>query len=1223
MTLLFSKILHCYFLFTTGQEADRKLQGTDLIMINQRSEIPAYLRFSKGKEINFNDLKLFLKKAFGMPADFDYKLLRSEPDNLGNIAYRYQESVAGIPVHDAMFIAHVRNQKIFAINGNIFNELTIINRISLSESEAIGQAIASVDANVYKWQLPSEEDRLKYITGNQQATYYPQAELVLFPVNYPGNSTNYRITYKVNIYAQTPLKKVDVYVDAQYGNIVYTMDKLITSDVLGTAVTKYSGTQPITTDSYSGSYRLRESGRGDGIETYDLNQGTGSGVDFTDADNYWNNFNAQLDEVATDAHWAAEMTYDFYWQNFNLNSIDGNGFKLISNVHYDVNYDNAFWDGQSMTYGDGSGYPYTTVDICGHEITHGLTEFTANLDYAYESGALNEGFSDIFGTAIEFFAKPSVANWTLGEDMNYIIRSLSNPNSYGLPDTYLGNYWYTGSGDNGGVHYNSGVIGYWFYLCCQGGNGVNDIGNSYLVTPVGMGIAQAVTYRALSQYLINSSQYAEARFFTILSAIDLYGGCTPEVETVTNAWYAVGLGAAYVDSVVSDFHANFTEFCAPPANVTFSNFSVNGTSFTWNFGDGATSTQINPSHSYSNYGTYNVTLSVNGGTCGTASYTANSYISVDPANDCLAIMGISGTLTQSGCSGIAYDSGGEANYQDDITSTLIIAPTSATSITLQFISFAYEEDYDYLYIYDGNGTNSPLIGQFTGYSLPMGGIITSTGGAITLRHTSDQYLNYSGFEAIWACCGPSLPPTANFFADETQTCTGIVQFHDQSFCNAASWFWDFGDGLTSQDQNPLHYYSYDGLYTVKLIASNINGNDSVIKEEYITVDLLNNPTVTSAQNCGPGSVTLSATGAYNLQWYDSPTGGNLVGTGTSFITPVLNQTTSYYVVDQFTSTPQYTGAPQKTANGSYFNNSSSWGILFDCYSQLILKKVKVYADGAATRTIQLRDSTGNILQSANVEIPDGESIIILNFNIPVENNLLLAGPPYPSLWRDNQGAAYPFEIPGIIKIKSSNVQPPSDPLNYYYYFYNWEVQQPECSSGRVECTAWILDAPVANFGFTVNSGTVDFNDMSDYPMNYLWDFGDGNTSIEANPVHTYTSVGVYTVSLIISNICGADTASQQVNITVVSIYENSFTKNINIYPNPANDVLNIEWTPVIMQNMEIALFDITGRMIVKESVIVSAGCQKHYIDLSGFTSGLYFVRISNDEMSLIRKFIKE
>ena len=148
------------------------------------------------------------------------------------------------------------------------------------------------------------------------------------------------------------------------------------------------------------------------------------------------------------------LTYDFYFSNFNRNSIDDQGFTLRSYVHYNENYNNAFWDGSRMTYGDGNGSsePLTAIDIIAHEITHGLTSFTADLIYANESGALNESFSDIFGTSIEWYAKPGDGDWRLGEDIGRVIRRLDNPKALGNPDTYEGVNWDSITYE---VHHNS------------------------------------------------------------------------------------------------------------------------------------------------------------------------------------------------------------------------------------------------------------------------------------------------------------------------------------------------------------------------------------------------------------------------------------------------------------------------------------------------------------------------------------------------------------------------------------------------------------------------------------------------------------------------------------------------------------------------------------------------------------------------------------------------
>ena len=374
----------------------------------------------------------------------------------------------------------------------------------------------------------------------------PKAELVYYTDEQEVNAERMRLAYKLDLYAQEPVGRRVYFVDAETGAILGQREIMHNVNATGTAVTGYSGSQSITTDSYTGGYRLQETGRGNGIQTLNLNRGTSysTATDFTDADNYWNNANTNLDQYATDAHWGAEKTYDYYKNTYNRNSIDNAGFAIRSYVHYSTNYFNAFWDGSRMTYGDGSSYdnyqPLTAIDVCGHEITHGLTAFTANLNYSYESGALNEGFSDIFGTVIEFYAKPTAGNWLIGEAF-YTLRSMSNPNTYGQPDTYRGTNWANGTSDYGGVHTNSGVLNFWFYLLSQGGSGTNDNSVAYSVTGIGITKAAAIAYRTLTVYLTSTSQYANARTWSIQAAADLYGAASNEVIQTINAWNAVGV----------------------------------------------------------------------------------------------------------------------------------------------------------------------------------------------------------------------------------------------------------------------------------------------------------------------------------------------------------------------------------------------------------------------------------------------------------------------------------------------------------------------------------------------------------------------------------------------------------------------------------------------------------------------------------------------------------
>lgn len=495
------------------------------------------------------------KSAFGLGQSDEMQISRSENDRIGLRHDRYQQYFQGVPVMGAEFLVHSRAGVAINANGKIVRGLNVNTIPSISGQEAIEKAVAFTAASRYMWEDEANNNMLRHITGDQSATYYPEAELMLMDRGFGTDAKAYRLVWKVNVYAEVPISYRDIFIDAQSGAVYHTLNRLLSDDVPGTAVTKYSGTQTIVTDSVApGQYRLRESGRGSGIETYDMNTGTSytAAVDFTDADNNWNNVNADQDEVATDAHFGAEMTYDYYklvHGRLSYNNLDA---KLVSFVHYDVDYANAFWDGTRMTYGDGdnSYSPFTSLDVCAHEVTHGVTQYSANLVYQNEPGAINEAFSDIFGTAVEFYALDSLGDWFIGEDFDIAgdgFRNMADPNSDQLPDTYLGQYWYSGTFDYGGVHTNCGVGAYWFYLLSEGGNGTNDLGNYYQVNGIGIDSAGHIAYRALTVYLTSTSNYSDFRIAALQSAADLYGHCSDAYIQCANAMYAVGIGMAVAD----------------------------------------------------------------------------------------------------------------------------------------------------------------------------------------------------------------------------------------------------------------------------------------------------------------------------------------------------------------------------------------------------------------------------------------------------------------------------------------------------------------------------------------------------------------------------------------------------------------------------------------------------------------------------------------------------
>lgn len=558
--------------------------------------------------------------------------LKTESDELGYTHTRYRLTYNGTPVHNSMVITHAKNGKLISFNGNLSEITQPVNSVALNEKNSLELALQKVNAKHYKWENKTEESLMRTSFNNPNFSFYPKGELIIYPTEEKGIITN-RYAYKFAIYADEPLYGANVIVDAQNGKILAEENLIHTADVPATAKTRFSNVQNIMSDNVSaGSYRLRETGRGGGIETYDLNTSTtySTAVDYTNTTTSWTT--TTIDQVGTDAHWGAEMTYDYYMVRHNRNSVDNAGYKLLSFADYGVGYANAMWNGFCMTYGSASNGGFTGLDVCGHEMTHGVTGNSAGLNYSYESGALNESYSDIFGCCVEAFARPTNNNWLIGEDVG-TLRSMTNPSAYGQPDTYLGTNWYTGTGDNGGVHTNSGVSNYWFYLLSQGGTGTNDFSVSYTVTGISRDSAAKIAYRALTVYYIPSTNYNSARNLSIQAAIDLFGPCSNEVYQTKRAWYAVGVGPSPSGTMspVANFSSVGNSPCVVPNTVNFYNSTYGGDTYKWDFGDGsAVSTATNPAHTYTANGTYNVQL-IAYATCASAPDTIikNQYITVN------------------------------------------------------------------------------------------------------------------------------------------------------------------------------------------------------------------------------------------------------------------------------------------------------------------------------------------------------------------------------------------------------------------------------------------------------------------------------------------------------------------------------------------------------------------------------------------------------------------
>ncbi len=596
-------------------------QKAKSIEYSARTNAPAFIELKSNAALRITDANSdqWARELFNLRSVDQFKFQEKYDDQFvpNMVHYKYQQRYNGVPVEFSLIRVHEQNGLIKKVNGDFQLNLTPINAVSISASAALESAKAAVPANKYKWEMKDEERELQIALNDPNFSYDPKSELVLLPIG-KGADRSYYYAYKIDVYAHDPDVRYDVYVDASNGAVLKKLPKLCTIDVTGTAHTKYHGIQQIRTDSIGpNQYVLRENnraGRGQQIETRDCNRGDENGsVSFTDDNNIWDTVNADKNEAALDCHFGAEMTYDYFYDTLGRDSYNGFGAKLLQYVHFDNNWFNAQWTGSYSRYGDGNGEPLTSIDVVSHEITHGVTQYTAGLIYESESGALNESFSDIFGTAVEFYALNSGASWTIGKN-SFALRNMAAPNDFGNPDTYEGLNWTNtkdcqpnGNNDYCGVHNNSGVQNFWYYLLAQGGTGRNDKNTEYSVVGIGINKAARIAYKSLRDYLSFESNYEDARNGSIQAAIDLYGFGSQEYQSVLNAWHAVGVGKAYTAIPVADFQIEEV-VCEANVPVKFKNLSGSATSYLWNFGDGATSNVQNPSHFYTNNGIYNVSL---------------------------------------------------------------------------------------------------------------------------------------------------------------------------------------------------------------------------------------------------------------------------------------------------------------------------------------------------------------------------------------------------------------------------------------------------------------------------------------------------------------------------------------------------------------------------------------------------------------------------------------
>jgi bacillolysin len=532
--------------FISKLKVTRDAETGGVLMIENLSKATPNTR--KSTQMMAADFLVEVKKALKIEnTDQELEMIDMQTDEVGMTHIKLQQKYKNLPVYGGEVWLHTKGEKIDVLNGRNFPTPKISSITpSISEEKAIELALTDVSQKT----IVQRAGITGMLLGKMQNT----SELIVYHKD--GNFEDERLTYNLSI-RPNMLERWTYFIDANSGEVLKKFNNTCALDGPFNAtardlnsVSRTFGVQQVGSTYYmvdtqrpmynKATSKLPDDPIG-AIWTIDAKNTTSDNMSY--AQNASTN-NTNWTPTAVSAHYNAGLCYEYYRTKFGRNSLDGKGGSIISviNIADDdgKGMDNAYWNGEFMGYGNGRDAfkPLAgALDVGGHEMTHGVVEATARLEYQNQSGALNESFADIFGAMIDR------DDWTMGEDITKAsafpsgaLRSLSNPNQGGRNDpgyqpktmsqyAVLAN---TEEQDNGGVHVNSGIPNYAFYLFASNANVTKDK-------------AEQVYYRALTKYMTRTSKFVDARLAVVRASADLYGENSAVVVAAKAAFDAVGI----------------------------------------------------------------------------------------------------------------------------------------------------------------------------------------------------------------------------------------------------------------------------------------------------------------------------------------------------------------------------------------------------------------------------------------------------------------------------------------------------------------------------------------------------------------------------------------------------------------------------------------------------------------------------------------------------------